>query len=285
MATVTGFTAARMLVMEAATIVDGDIVGDNLILKRHDNVTIDAGNVRGPVGSPGVSQPQLDTFMEDHLPIGASIDYIGTVSPSAKWILGSGQTIVNGQTLYPTFWARIPASMKSGSNILMPNTKGRIFVGYDSADTDFNAIVKTGGEKTHVISRDELPADPLLVNPPPTLVSINPPLTAVSGNTGIENAKHTHKLTGYAAATGNWVDTSFPQNGAPPIPAPLVADWISTTGDDIDHSHPAGSLSVDIPPFNATVDIDPFNTSILGSGWAHNNIQPYVVMQKLFKVL
>ena len=32
MATVTGLTADRMLAIEAASVVDGDVVGDNLIL-------------------------------------------------------------------------------------------------------------------------------------------------------------------------------------------------------------------------------------------------------------
>lgn len=46
MTTVTGMTAARMLEIEAASIVDGEIVGNNLILTKHDASTIDAGRVR-----------------------------------------------------------------------------------------------------------------------------------------------------------------------------------------------------------------------------------------------
>lgn len=53
MATVTGYTAARMQEIEDSAIVDGVIVGDNLILTRHDGATIDAGDVRGPQGDPG----------------------------------------------------------------------------------------------------------------------------------------------------------------------------------------------------------------------------------------
>lgn len=49
MATITGLTAARMAAIEAASIVDGEVVGDNLILTRNDTTTINAGNVRGPV--------------------------------------------------------------------------------------------------------------------------------------------------------------------------------------------------------------------------------------------
>lgn len=53
MATVTGLTADRMLAIEAASVVDGDVVGDNLILTKHDGSQINAGSVRGPQGSQG----------------------------------------------------------------------------------------------------------------------------------------------------------------------------------------------------------------------------------------
>lgn len=55
--TVTGLTAERMLAIEAASIVDGGVVVNNLILTRHDGSTIDAGSVRGPTGSTGPTGP------------------------------------------------------------------------------------------------------------------------------------------------------------------------------------------------------------------------------------
>ena len=55
MATVTGLTADRMLEIEAASVVDGDVVGDDLVLTRHDGSTLVAGNVRGPKGDAGVN--------------------------------------------------------------------------------------------------------------------------------------------------------------------------------------------------------------------------------------
>lgn len=48
-----GLTAERMLEIEAASIVDGSVVGNDLILTKHDGTTIDAGNVRGAVGPAG----------------------------------------------------------------------------------------------------------------------------------------------------------------------------------------------------------------------------------------
>lgn len=53
MATVTGFTAARMAVIEGLSIISGVVQSDHLILERRDGTTVDAGNVRGPQGIQG----------------------------------------------------------------------------------------------------------------------------------------------------------------------------------------------------------------------------------------
>lgn len=57
MATVTGLTAERMLEIEAASVVDGDVVGGELILQRQDGSPINAGVVQGPAGSQGPAGP------------------------------------------------------------------------------------------------------------------------------------------------------------------------------------------------------------------------------------
>jgi glycerophosphoryl diester phosphodiesterase len=51
---VNGFTAERSQNIEDTAIVDGDVVGDNLILKTREGAEIDAGNVRGPQGIQGL---------------------------------------------------------------------------------------------------------------------------------------------------------------------------------------------------------------------------------------
>lgn len=53
MTTITGLTAGRMLDIEANSVVDGEVVVNDLILTKHDGSTINAGNVRGPVGPAG----------------------------------------------------------------------------------------------------------------------------------------------------------------------------------------------------------------------------------------
>lgn len=53
MASVTGFTAEHTQTLVDSTIVDGDVIGDDLILTRRDGITINAGNVRGATGPAG----------------------------------------------------------------------------------------------------------------------------------------------------------------------------------------------------------------------------------------
>jgi len=91
MATVTGFTAARMLEIENATVVDGNIVGDNLILVTKDNTEINAGNVRGPQGIQGpigeVSEAELTAAIS---PIQADVSTLeDTVAAHAIQLSGT----------------------------------------------------------------------------------------------------------------------------------------------------------------------------------------------------
>lgn len=51
---VTGLTAERMLEIEAASVVGGTIVGDNLVLVTRGGEFLEAGNVRGPAGSSSI---------------------------------------------------------------------------------------------------------------------------------------------------------------------------------------------------------------------------------------
>lgn len=55
METVRVFTAERMQEIEDGSVTGGAIVGDNLILTKHDGSTANAGNVRGPAGPVGSS--------------------------------------------------------------------------------------------------------------------------------------------------------------------------------------------------------------------------------------
>jgi hypothetical protein len=116
MTTVTGLTAARMLEIEGASVIDGDIDGDNLILTRHDGTQINAGDVRGPVGPVGPvghdlsvlsAVPVLDLGLPNQIRAGrqltaADFTNMGLSAPLGLWNLsdltdasGNGRALLN----------------------------------------------------------------------------------------------------------------------------------------------------------------------------------------------
>lgn len=103
-----------MLEIEAASIVDGEVVGDDLILTKHDASTINAGSVRGPQGDPGPTGSDLVVVTaQDLLAVGVSgqavagrqltaADFtdMGLSAPQGLWNLGSTADVSgNGRTL------------------------------------------------------------------------------------------------------------------------------------------------------------------------------------------
>jgi hypothetical protein len=274
MASVTAFTAARMLAMEAATIVDGEVVGNNLILTRHDSTTIDAGSVRGPTGSPGVSESEFLEQIERICPAATVRMTFATVADPG-WILLNGHVEVACASNYPALWSKVPAVYKTGNDFHTPDMTSSFPIGGTPGTG--------GGSNTKSIGQPNLPNVGIPIDPPSTTISvdppnaavyIDPPNAAVTGMTNSTNRPHQHGLPG---------DGSFVRQRAG---GPHGLDINAGTGATIDlvsltemegtqHEHPAGSLVVDIAPFwayvdigsfSATVDIAQFTSGSLGSG-------------------
>lgn len=103
---------------------------------------------QGPQGEPGITG--------DTLPIGAIIPYGNETAPS-NWLVCDGSAV--SRTTYSDLFAVIGTKYGEGdgsTTFNLPNIKGKVTVGYDSSDTDFNTIGKTGGEKTHTITTQEM---------------------------------------------------------------------------------------------------------------------------------
>lgn len=90
MAEITGLTAERMLEIEAASVVDGNVVDDDLILEKHDGTQINAGNVRGPQGDGGIAGGAAfpvgavdgDVFIRTDMPEDSLFKYT-----NGKWLI------------------------------------------------------------------------------------------------------------------------------------------------------------------------------------------------------
>lgn len=324
MATVTAFTAARSLAIEQNAIVSGVVTGDNLILTKQSGATVNAGNVRGPTGTPGVSLAQLNTSF----PAGMTMDWPNT-TPPAGWLACDGSTVVNGQTLYPALWAVIPTAMKSGSSIIMPDTRGKVIVGLNTGDTSFDTILETGGAKTHTLTIAEMPVHSHVQDPHNH--TQNAHNHSQDPHTHTQNL-HNHTQNGHDHGSGSLYSTpttddthvhptseasglfAYSKNlGGPTGGFAGVAGSgyslhsSSLTGEPTDalsrpfHTHDVqGYVEATVATNQGTTATNNNTTATnvaatatniattatnqnTGSGTAHNNLQPYIVMLKVMR--
>lgn len=99
----------------------------------------------------------------------------------ALWLPCDGAAV--SRTTYSALFAAIGTAYGAGdgsTTFNVPSLKGRVPVGYDSGQTEFNALNKSGGAKTHTLSTSEIP----------------------SHNHGVNDPGHAHKVHGSYITTG-----------------------------------------------------------------------------------
>jgi len=173
MATITGLTAERMLEIEAASVVDGDIVGNNLILTKQDGSTIDAGPVVGPAGPTGPAGPAGFSAIPGEVRMwsGLTLPAIGSYG---RWVWADGA--VYPVSSHPLAAANIAtqwrtahgASDPGGANFRVPDLRGLTPVGLDQMPDGSRAnrmtrsvaitIAAKTGEETHILTIPEMPS-------------------------------------------------------------------------------------------------------------------------------
>jgi microcystin-dependent protein len=103
-------------------------------------------------------QGQIDNIW-DHFPLGMILDYPADEAPSSKYLEANGQAI--SRTTYAAWFTKYGIRFGAGNGsttVNVPDRRGRKPAGYDPAQTEFNAVGKHGGEKTHLLTIAEMPA-------------------------------------------------------------------------------------------------------------------------------
>ena len=171
MATVTGLTADRMLEIEGATVVSGQIVNGHLILTKYDGTTIDSGPLpagpQGPQGPSGVSSipGEIKAWPSNALPsqslYGKWVWADGAVYSSATYPIASGHIHVNWRTAHGL-------SDPGAGNFRVPDLRGLTLAGLDQMPGGSRAnrmtravaitIAAKTGEETHIVTVSEMPS-------------------------------------------------------------------------------------------------------------------------------
>ena len=182
-------------------------------------------DVNGDVYSSGVL---LST------PIGSVTQFAGpTGSVPSGWLLCTGQAV--SRTTYADLYALIGDTYGAGngtSTFNLPNLKGRIPVGLDSGQTEFNVLGETGGAKTHTLTYRETP------------IQKGVRMTWGQGNVRFDPAPNAIGQTPPGNTLGTW------QND---------------------------------PRYDA--DSNQSGDNLANGGQPHNNLQPYLVMNYIIKVI
>lgn len=274
MATVTGFTAARMQQIEDSTVVSGFVDPQGrLLLGTRDGTEIDAGPVTGAPGPTGTG------------PTGTIAMFAGLVAPEGH-LLCEGQAV--SRTAYSTLFSIIGTLYGAGDGLTtfnVPNLKGRVIVGKDAAQTEFDTLGEAGGAKTHILSASEMPSHTHVQN------AHNHTQDAHNHTQNSHNHtqnSHTHTINQPGSLGGPdqgiWAD--YAGGGATNV---HVAQRVANTSAWANRLGNAGTTATNIAATATNIAATATNQAATatnqntGGGAAHNNLQPYMVLNYIIK--
>jgi microcystin-dependent protein len=122
--------------------------------------TDSTGNVLAAIDDEGVMTVQSLVSIQPivAVPTGSLMPFAGTTAPE-YFLFCQGQAV--SRTTYANLFSIIGTTYGVGDNSTtfnLPNLQGRMPVGRDSSQTEFDTLGETGGAKTHTLTTDEMPS-------------------------------------------------------------------------------------------------------------------------------
>ena len=185
-----------------------------------------------------------NTLNSEALPIGTMIPYSSEVIPNG-FLPCNGSEV--SRTEYKDLFAVIGTSYGAGdgsTTFNLPNKKGRISVGLDSSQTEFNTIGKRDGEKTHQLTIEEMPSHDHRLTPLVDIRQGDGQTNAHSGSLGTHLGGYVSKSNTEVSPTGG----NQPHNNLQPYE---VDQWIikafngaysQPVSGDVNDTLPVGSI-------------------------------------------
>lgn len=248
--------------------------------------------VTGPkIAANAVTSDKLASNVLNGLtPSGAIMQYAGTAAPTG-WLLCDGSNV--NRSTYSDLFAVVGTTYGSGDGSTtfgLPNLKGRIPVGLDAAQTEFNALGETGGFKTHTLTIGEMPSHTHIQNGHNHTMAHTHSVTHDHPSVTSTSDTHRHTVEALNAAGNHNHTLGFTGDlSAAPIDfdSPQDSGTITTAVNNDTHNH-----SVDIPSITVTsggasttsTTTETATNQNTGGGDPHNNLQPYIVVNYIIKV-
>jgi microcystin-dependent protein len=268
------FNAVKSFVdaLSAGTNFDANAIGTSSI----DDLAITNGKIAGNA----VTLDKIATALQQALcPTGSILPYAGSTSPSG-WLVCDGSQV--SRTEYPALFALVGTTYGSGNGSTtfnVPNLIGRVPVGRDAGQTEFDVLGETGGAKTVTLTaaqsglRDHGHSATTTVV---TTVTIN---DGGAHSHGYDNT-HDHLVDSTQTASTSHTHTGTQTN---------AAGISGGTQVDIDTQNTAGStISSAGTHAHTNTATSTASTGIVASGSAnaseaHTNLQPYLVLNYIIK--
>lgn len=198
-------------------------------------------------------------------PTGAITMFGGSTAPDGYLLCDGGAV---SRSTYSDLFTAIGTTYGIGdgsTTFNVPDLKGRVPVGYNSADTSFDILGETGGEKTHQLATTEMPTHTHIQD------SHNHTQNAHNhGNTGNQSASHTHNTRAnwsFKIGTGT---TNTVTGGS------SDSRGNATDNQSASHTHAVGNATATNQSATAV-------NQNAGGDTAHNNLQPYITLNFVIK--
>lgn len=258
------------------------------------------------IADNAVTLAKLASALQEFLVPTGSINAWSTNTAPTGWQLCDGTAV--SRTTYAALYAVIGTTYGSGdgsTTFNLPDLKGKVIVGRDSAQTEFDTLAETGGAKTVTLSSTEIPSHTHSIDhdhPSATTSPADLSHTHTFSGTVAGDGAHTHTITisdpghghnfDYSAVnrTSGGASTSVvgPVGSAATFPVNNNTTGITASSASAIHSHTYSGTTSAMSANSThshTLDVAAFtgNSGSTGSGGAHNNLQPYLVLNYIIK--